>query len=61
MAAWIEPGQMLAIALRVLVQEVLRQERDVLAAIAERRQVDLDRIEAEQQILAELAGRRPPR
>src|SRR5207247_2717715 len=45
----------LAIALRVLAEEVLRDERDVLAPVSKRRQPDLDRVQPEQQILTESA------
>ena len=55
--AALEPGQPLAIALRVLPQEVLREQRQVLAAIAQRRQPDLDGVQAEQQVLPEPARR----
>ena len=51
----IEPGERLAIALRVLAQEVLGEQRDVLAPIAQRRQVDLDGVQPEEQVLPEAA------
>jgi hypothetical protein len=41
--------------LGVLLEEVVGEERDVLGALAQRRQVDLDRVESEEEILAELA------
>src|SRR4029079_10169074 len=49
--AGLEAGQPLAIALRMLPQEMLGEQRQVLAAIAKRGQPDLDRVQAEQQIL----------
>ena len=57
----IEAGQRLAIALRVQPQEVPRQQRDVFAPIAQRRQVHFDRVQAEEQVLPESAGLRLPR
>ena len=54
--AALEAGQPLAVALRVLAQEVLREQRQVLAPIAQRRQPDLDGVQPEQQVLAEPAG-----
>ena len=42
-------------------EEVLDQERDVLAALAQRRQVDADHVEAVVEVLAEAALARPPR
>jgi hypothetical protein len=56
----VEPGDRLAVALDVLLQEMLGEEVDVLAALAQRRQVDLDRVEAEEEVLAE-CPRRPRR
>ena len=54
----LEAAEVLPIALRVLPQEVRRQRRDVLAPLAQRRQLDFDRVQAEQQILTETSGRR---
>ena len=54
--AALEAGQPLAIALRVLPEEVLREQRQILAAIAQRRQPDFDRVQPEQQILTESAA-----
>jgi hypothetical protein len=54
--AGVEAGQLFAIALRVAAQEVHGQQRDVFAALAERRQVNLDGIETEEQVLAEASG-----
>ena len=59
--AALEPGEALPVALRVLAEEVLREQRQILAAIAQRRQPDLDRVQPEQQVLPEPAGRRPRR
>ena len=55
--AALEAGEPLAVALRVLAEEVLRQQRQILAAVAQRRQPDLDRVQPEEQVLAEPAGR----
>src|SRR5258706_3535506 len=51
----LEPGEVLAIALRVLPQEVRGQRRNVLTALAQRRQLDLDRVQPEEQVLPEAA------
>ena len=40
----------------VALEEVLRQRRDVLGALVQRRQVDLDGVEPEEQVLAEPPG-----
>jgi len=45
------------VPLGVLPEEVVRQRRDVLAPLAQRRQIDLDRVQAEEQVLAEAARR----
>jgi hypothetical protein len=55
--AALEPRQALAVPLRVLAEEVLREERQVLAAIAQRRQADFYRVQPEEQILAEASAR----
>src|SRR5205085_1655462 len=52
----IEGGEVLAITLRILAEEVHRQQRNILATLAQRRQMDLDGIEAEKQVFAEAAG-----
>jgi len=49
----LEPVDGLPIPLRMLAQKVPGQRRDVVAAIAQRRQMDLDRIQPKQQILPE--------
>ena len=63
-----EPGQRLQEAHRLrqqrqrprleAAQEMLGQQHDVLGALAQRRQVDLEDVEAEEQIVAESAPRR---
>src|SRR5690242_19897920 len=55
---WIERGNVLAVALRVAVKEMVRKEVDVLAAVPQRRQVNLDGIQPEEKVLTEPAGRR---
>src|SRR3989475_5384658 len=52
----IEPGNILAVALRVAVEKMVRQEIDVLPAVSQRRDVDLDSIQAKEQVLTEPAG-----
>jgi hypothetical protein len=49
----VEARDRLAIALRVQAQEMGCEQRDVLAPLAQRGHVDLDRVEAEQQVLTE--------
>ena len=46
----------LALALRDLVEEVLGDQRDVVGALAQRRQVDREYVEAIEQVFAQLAG-----
>jgi hypothetical protein len=41
--------------LRAFLQEVLRQQRDVLAPLAQRRQAQADDVEAVEQVFAEQA------
>src|SRR5215831_8935439 len=52
----IESGDVFAIALRVAVKEMVRQEVDVFAAVAQRRQVNLNGIQTEEQVLPKAAG-----
>ncbi len=54
---WIEAGDGLAISLRVRGQEAGGQPWNVFAPIAQRRQMNLDRVETEEQILPEPPGR----
>jgi hypothetical protein len=53
--AFFEAGDGLAVVLCVLAEEVGGEDRDVLAAVAERWQADFDGVEAEEQVLAEAA------
>ena len=41
---FVEPDKLLAITLPVLEQKMVRQRQDVFAAVAQRRQRDLDRV-----------------
>src|SRR5690606_25472876 len=50
-----EAAEVRAAARRVAVEEVHRQERDVLAAVAQRRELDVDGVEAVVEVLAEVA------
>src|SRR5262245_14756964 len=52
----LEAAEVLAVAPRVALEERCGEQRDVVAALAQRRQDDLDRVEPEQQILAEAPG-----
>ena len=54
--AGVKPGDGLAVALDMLLEEMLGEERDVLAALAQWRQVDGNGVETEKQILAEFSG-----
>src|SRR5581483_7470266 len=49
-------GEMLAVVAGMLAEEMRRQRHDVLAPLPERRQVNFDGVEAEQEVLAETAG-----
>jgi hypothetical protein len=49
-------GELLAVALRVLAQELLREERNVLATVAERRNPHFHRVQAKEQVLSEAAA-----
>ena len=53
--AGVEAGQRLLVAQGVRPQEVHGEEWNVLPAVAQGRQADLDRIDAEQQVLPEAA------
>src|SRR5438093_1570739 len=53
----LEAGDRLPVPLRVLLQEVRRQRRNVFTPLAQRRQGNLDRVQPEEQILAEPARR----
>ena len=53
----VEAGDRLAVARGVDAEEMPRQRLDVRRAVAQRRQVDHDRVEAVEQIFAEAAGR----
>ena len=53
----LEARDALAVALGVALQEVPGQQRDVLPPLAQRRHVDLDRVQAEEKVLAEAPGR----
>src|SRR5260370_31722019 len=52
----VETRNIFAVTLRVTVEKMVRQEIDVLAAIAQGRDVDLDGIQAKEQVLTEPAG-----
>ena len=56
----LEAQKVFAVAVRVDPQEVLAQFGDVLAPLAQGRQANLDRVEAEQKVLTEAAGRLRP-
>src|SRR5215472_18036945 len=52
----IESGDVFAIPLRVAVKEMVRQEIDVFATVAQRREVYLDGVQTEEQVLTKAAG-----
>src|SRR2546428_1902320 len=52
----VEPAQAIPVTLRVLAQEVRGKRENVLAALAERRQVNLDGVETKEQVLAKAPG-----
>src|ERR1700732_5638372 len=47
------PGPL--VLLRILLEEVLHQQRNIFAALPQRRQIDADYIEAVEQVFAEAA------
>ena len=53
----VEAGERLAIPGRVVRQEMRRERGDVLAALAQRRQMDDHRVQPVEQVLAEAARR----
>ncbi len=52
----LEARQVLPVSLRMLPEKVSGERRDVFAAVAERRQLDLDGVEPEQEILTKAPG-----
>src|SRR4051812_596732 len=53
----VEAREVLAVSLRMLLEEVTREQRHVFAALAHGRKVDLDRVQTEQQVLPESPSR----
>src|ERR1051325_11549058 len=53
----IETDDVLAVPLRVSGQEMRGEDRNVLFALTHGREVDLDRVQAEQQVLAKAPAR----
>src|ERR1700683_374308 len=51
----LEAFQLLAIALRRLPEKMMREERNIFLALAKRREVDLDSVQTEKEILAKAA------
>src|SRR5271155_1060800 len=54
----IKAGNSFAIALRVATKKMMREEQDVFAAVAQRRDVNLNGVQAEKQIGAKASGGR---
>src|SRR5258708_35988746 len=52
----IETGDALAVALGIVQKEMACKQRDILAPLAQRRKMDLDGIQAEEQVLAETSS-----
>src|SRR6266508_1777889 len=52
----IETADVLAVPTGMASQEMQRERRDVFGALTQRRQPDLDRIQAEEQVLSEAPG-----
>ena len=52
----VEAGNVFAIALRVTVEKMVCQEIDVLTAVSQRRDVDLNGIQAKEEVLTEPTG-----
>ena len=54
--AWLKSGDSFAIPQCMLAQEVRRQGRNVFAPLAQRRELNFDRVQPEQKVLPEPAG-----
>src|SRR6185369_4156930 len=52
----VETGDRFPITFDVLLEKMLRKQLDILAALAQRREVNMNRVEAEKQVLAEFSG-----
>src|SRR6266403_2452286 len=52
----VESGNTFAVALRIAVEKMVRQKVDVFAAVAQRRNVNLDGIQPEEKVLTEPPG-----
>src|SRR4051812_45514498 len=52
----VEPREMLAISCRMPPQEMHRERRNVLAPLAQRGEMQLDRVDAEEQVFAKTTG-----
>src|ERR1700693_228020 len=48
----VKAGNILAVAVRIALQKMVRQKIDVLAAVPQRRNVDLDGIQTKEKVLA---------
>src|SRR5260370_24736142 len=51
----VKAGNIFAVALCITVEKMVRKEIDVFAPVSQRRDVDLDRIQAKQEVLTEPA------
>src|ERR1041384_4579121 len=52
----IKPGNVFAVALRIAVEEVVRKEVNIIAAVPQWRKMNLDGIQAEEKVLPNAAG-----
>src|SRR5712692_10371515 len=52
----VKAGNIFAVALCITVEKMVRKEIDVFAPVSQRRDVDLDRIQAKQEVLTESAS-----
>ena len=55
-----ERGRRPVVVLRVLLEELIGQRRNLVAALTQRRQRDADDVQTEEEVLTELARLRPP-
>ena len=52
----IETGNVLPVALRVAVKEMMRKQINIITAVAQRGQMNLDGVQAEEKVLPEPAS-----
>ena len=53
---FVEPSQFFSISLPVHPQKIISQRNNIFSTIAQRRELDLDGVETEQEVLPEFSG-----